>query len=123
MYAYVGSRTTRERNARGEGISVFKVDVETGGLELIEIVKGLANPSFLAIDRAGDHLYTVHGDASEVSALRIDRSTGRLHLMNTESTQGLNPVHLALDPTNRHLIVSNHIGASLAVLALEADGS
>lgn len=23
MFAYVGSRTTRERNARGDGISVF----------------------------------------------------------------------------------------------------
>jgi hypothetical protein len=26
MFAYVGPRTTRERNARGDGISVFRCD-------------------------------------------------------------------------------------------------
>src|SRR4051812_29335010 len=30
LLAYVGSRATRERNARGEGISIFAVDRDTG---------------------------------------------------------------------------------------------
>lgn len=30
MFAYVGSRTTRERNARGDGISVYRVEPATG---------------------------------------------------------------------------------------------
>ncbi len=29
-FAYVGCRTTKERNARGEGISVYKVNENTG---------------------------------------------------------------------------------------------
>jgi 6-phosphogluconolactonase len=123
MYAYVGSRTTRERNARGEGISIFKVDAAHGTLELVDIVRNLANPSFLALNTTGEFLYTVHGDESEVSAFRIDRHTGLLSFINRQSTQGKNPVHLALDPTGRFLVVSNHIGASLAVLPVNADGS
>ncbi|EJL77875.1 3-carboxymuconate cyclase [Polaromonas sp. CF318] len=123
MYAYVGSRTTRERNARGEGISIFKVDTKSGSLELVDIVRGLINPSFLALSADGEFLYTVHGDDTEVSAFKVNRSSGLLTFVNRQSTQGKNPVHLALDPTGRFLIVSNHIGASLAVLPLKVDGS
>jgi 6-phosphogluconolactonase len=123
MFAYVGSRTTRERNARGEGITVFRVDPLSGALVFVQLVPDLVNPSYLALSRGGEQLYTVHGDAFEVSAFKVDRQSGRLHFLNTQSTQGKNPVHLALDPTGRHLVVSNHLGASLAVLAIEADGS
>lgn len=123
MYAYVGSRTTKERNARGEGISVYKVDQLKGGLELVQVVGGLVNPSFLALNNKGDRLYSVHGDESDVSAFRVDKATGRLTFLNRQSTEGKNPVHLALDPSERYLIVSNHIGASLAVLPLAVDGS
>jgi 6-phosphogluconolactonase len=123
MYAYVGSRTTRERNARGNGISIFKLDTERGTLQLIDIVRDLVNPSFLALSRDGEYLYTVHGDESDATAFKVDRRTGRLTFVNKQSTQGKNPVHLALDPTGRFLVVSNHIGASLAVLPVNADGS
>jgi 6-phosphogluconolactonase (cycloisomerase 2 family) len=123
MYAYVGSRTTRERNARGEGISIFKVDPATGALTPVDIVRNLVNPSFLALSRSGEFLYVVHGDESDVSAFKVDRRTGSLALLNRQSTRGKNPVHLALDPGERFLVISNHIGASLAVLPVKADGS
>jgi 6-phosphogluconolactonase len=122
-FAYVGSRTTRERHARGEGISVFKVDEVTGDLSLVQLLGGLVNPSYLCLSADGRCLYTVHGDAAEVSAFRVDRASGQLEHLNTQSTQGRNPVHLALAPTGRHLVVSNHIGASLAVLPVEVDGA
>ncbi|MDH6164925.1 6-phosphogluconolactonase [Variovorax boronicumulans] len=123
MYAYVGSRTTRERNARGDGISIFKVDTERGTLAPIDLVGNLVNPSFLALSRDGEFLYTVHGDESEVSAFKVDRRTGLVEFLNRQSTQGKNPVHLALDPSGRFMVVSNHIGASLAVLPVREDGS
>lgn len=123
MYAYVGSRTTRERNARGEGISVFRVDPESGALERVQVVGGLVNPSYLTLGRDGERLYTVHGDQSDVSAFAVDRKSGRLELLNRQSTEGRNPVHLAVDPSGRHLVVTNHIGASLAVLPLAPDGA
>lgn len=123
MYAYVGSRTTRERHARGEGISVYRFDARDASLELAQVVGDLVNPSYLAVNSRGDRLYTVHGDRSDISAFAIDRGTGRLSLLNTQSTQGRNPVHLALDPQERYVVVSNHIGASLAVLPIAGDGS
>lgn len=123
MFAYVGSRTTRERNARGEGISVFKVDQDNGRLEQVQLVQELVNPSFLAMDRTGDHLYTVHGDMSDISAFKVDKATGKLQFLNRQSTQGKNPVHLAIDPSGRFVVVSNHLGSSLAVLPIRPDGT
>jgi 6-phosphogluconolactonase len=123
MFAYVGCRTTRERNARGDGISVFRVDTDSGALERVQLVTDLVNPSFLALSRDGERLYTVHGDLSDVSAFAVDQASGTLRFINTQSTQGQNPVHLALDPSGRYLVVANHIGASLAVLPIAADGA
>lgn len=123
MFAYVGSRTTRERNARGDGISVYRVNAASGALDLVQVLGDLVNPSYLALSPSGRHLYTVHGDESEVSAFAIDRDSGRIRFVNRQSTQGKNPVHLAFDPSGRFLVVSNHIGASLAVLPVAEDGS
>ena len=123
MYAYVGSRTTRERNARGEGLSVFEVNASSGGLERVQIVGDLVNPSYLALAADGRRLYCVHGDRSEVSAFAVDRTNGRLTFLNQQSSEGRNPVHLALDPSGGFLVVANHLGASLAVLPIADDGS
>lgn len=123
MFAYVGSRTTRERNARGDGITVFQVDAKSGRLFTVQVVGDLVNPSYLTLDQTRTHLYAIHGDLDYVSAFRVDRSTGQLKFLNRQSTQGKNPVHLALDPTGRHLVVSNHLSGTLAVLPLAQDGS
>ncbi len=122
MFAYVGSRTTRERHARGEGITVWQLDESTGDLELVQTVGDLVNPSFLLHHPTLPVLYTVHGDQQEVSAFRIDPETGCLSFMNRRDCGGRNPVHLALSPDARHLVISNHITSSLAVLGVAADG-
>ncbi|HKS14343.1 MAG TPA: lactonase family protein [Pseudomonas sp.] len=122
MFAYVGSRTTRERNARGDGITVYKVDQQAGTLEQVQVLDDLVNPSFLALNRAGDRLYTVHGDRSEVSAFSVDKASGKLTFLNRRGCEGKNPVHLALDPSERFLVVSNHVSGSLAVLHVAQSG-
>lgn len=121
--AYVGCRTTRERNARGEGISVFAVDTATGQLTLEQQVRDLVNPSYQVLNQRGDRLYTVHGDLTEVSVLAVDAATGHLKLLQTIDCGGLNPVHLALAPDEMQLIVSNHLSGNLAVLPVLPDGT
>jgi 6-phosphogluconolactonase len=122
FYAYVGCRTTRERNARGEGITVYRLDATDGGWTQVQLLGGLPNPSFLAFDRRRRFLYAVHGDGTEVSAFRIDGATGRLTFLNRRPTGGRNPVHLAVDPTDRFLVVANHTTSSVAVLSVDPEG-
>ena len=84
-----------------------------------QLVGGLVNPSFLALNRAGDRLYAVHGDRSEASAFAVDRATGHLSLLNQVDFQGRNPVHLALDATERSLVVSSHLTGEVLVVAVD----
>ena len=123
MFTFVGSRTTRERNAHGEGIMVFRFDPNTGALAPVQVLRDLVNPSFLLVHHKLDVLYTVHGDQHDISCFRIDRASGQLTFLNRQNCQGKNPVHLALDPTGRYLVVSNHITGSLVVLPISDDGS
>ncbi len=122
VYAYVGSRTTRERNARGDGITVFRVSPE-GALEEVQVCGGLLNPSFLALNRNGDRLYTVHGDGESLSVFAVDGHTGRIGFLQRQQCEGRNPVHLVLDPTERFMIVSNHLSGRIVVLPVRDDGT
>ncbi|OXC92036.1 hemagglutinin [Achromobacter sp. KAs 3-5] len=123
MHVYIGSRTTRERNARGEGISVYDYAPGSGTLTLKQVLGSLHNPSYLLPHPTLDVIYTVHGDSSEVSALRRDPRDGTLKPWHTQGCEGRNPVHLALGPSGRYLMVSNHLTGTLAVLPVAADGA
>jgi 6-phosphogluconolactonase (cycloisomerase 2 family) len=122
-FAYVGARTTKERGARGNGLNVYRVDAKTGVWSHIQLLGDLVNPSFLAFDRTGRFLYTVHGDLSDITAMAIDPADGSLRVINRQSTEGKNPVHLAIDPSNRFMVVANHITSTLALLPRHEDGS
>ena len=122
-FAYVGSRTTKERNARGVGITVYRYAPETGACALVQTLNDLVNPSFMTFDLTQSHLYCVHGDQSEVSSFAIDSKSGELTKLNTVSTQGKNPVHLSVDPTNKFLTVANYATGSFALLPIQDDGS
>ena len=122
-FAYVGCRTTKERNARGKGINVYRADPASGQWSHVQLVEGLVNPSFLAMDRTQRFLYTVHGDFSEVSSFAIDPASGKLAFLNRQSTEGKNPVHLVADPSNRYLLIANYATGTLASLPIQADGT
>jgi 6-phosphogluconolactonase (cycloisomerase 2 family) len=121
MLAFIGSRTTRERNARGEGITVCRVG-DDGLLSPVQVVGGLENPSYLALNRRGDRLYTVHGDGDACSVLAIDPITSELRLLHTRHCGVRNPVHLALAPQEQHLVVSSHLTGELVVVQVHEDG-
>jgi 6-phosphogluconolactonase (cycloisomerase 2 family) len=125
--AYVGCRTSRERNARGDGINVFRVS-GGGAWRHVQRVGDLLNPSYLAFDGGRRTLYAAHGDSTDVSAFRVDQTSGELTFLNRVPTHGMNPVHLSVDPSGRYLVIANHVttpqfASGLAVLTLAADGS
>ncbi len=121
-FAYVGCRTTKERNARGLGIEVFQVDAG-GAWSHVQRVPGLDNPSFLAFDREQRFLYAVHGDLSDISAFSIEPASGHLTLLNRQSTEGGNPAHLLVDASGRYVLVANYASGTVAVLPRNPDGS
>jgi 6-phosphogluconolactonase len=122
MIVYIGCYTTPDRSGRGEGISAYRMDMNSGAWQALGVVARVANPSFLAALSERKLLYCVHGgEMSEVSGFTID-AADQLTPLGTWSSGGLNPVHLDFDRDARWLVVVNYTGASIASLPIEADG-
>jgi len=122
-FAYVGSRTTRERNARGKGIGVYRIDSASSTWEPLQMMAALENPSFLTLNQAQSVLYTVHGDGEEVSSFAVDAVTGRLSELNRLPCAGINPVHLAVSRSGDALYVANYASGSAVRLPILSGGS
>lgn len=120
MFVYVGSRTTRHRNARGKGISVYKVI--NNNWELIQEEQVMDNPSYLTFDKTSKFLYCVHGDLSHASAYRILQN-GKLSFINTVDIGGKNPVFITTNKTNKFIFIATLQGGSIVTLEILSDGS
>jgi 6-phosphogluconolactonase len=125
MFAYVGCYTTPDRDGRGDGINVYRMDSDSGEWTHVQILGDVPNPSFLAVDTQQRCLYCVHGGDtfSQVSAFAIDRQTGRLTFLGSQPSGGPNPVALAVDPGDRCLVVANYANGTAAALPIAPDGS
>ena len=55
MYAYVGCRTTKERNARGEGLKTYAI-LPSGEWKELQCLETEPNPSFQTLDNEGKFL-------------------------------------------------------------------
>lgn len=123
LYAYVGCRTSA--NHLGKGITVYRTCPVSGKWTLVQLLSEncLPNPAFLAFDRTRRFLYAVHGDGSDISAFAVEERTGQLRFLNHQSTGGLNPVHLAIDPTNRFFVVANYTAGTVAIIPRNEEGT
>jgi 6-phosphogluconolactonase (cycloisomerase 2 family) len=122
MFAYVGGYTTPDRDGRGDGINVYRIDAQTGAWTHLQLLDGLANPSLFTLRQDQRVLYSVHGGRDHVTAFTIDPESGHLRLLGRMPTQGNNSVDAALDFGSRHLVVANYASGSVAVLPLAPDG-
>ena len=124
--AFVGTYT----GAKSQGIYAFRFDPATGDVVPLGLAAATENPTFLALHPNGRFLYAVNETgnfqgkpAGSVTALAIDRATGRLRQLNQASTLGGGPCHLIVDRAGKFVIVANYSGGSVAVLPIRADGT
>jgi 6-phosphogluconolactonase len=123
MYAYVGSFTTAQRKAHGDGIHVYRADPATGAWTQVQHLGDLVNPSYLALSHDQRFLYSVHGDEDYATAFALDPVTGQAKLLNRAATGGKNGVREAVDPSGKFLVMANYASGSVAVLPIAPDGS
>jgi 6-phosphogluconolactonase len=123
---YVGTYTSGE----SEGIYLYRMNLSTGELRHFSTVRGIVNPSFLAIDPQRRHLYAVNEvsdfkqkPVGAVSAFAINQQTGDLTFLNQQSSQGGAPCHLMVDQTGKYVLLANYEGGNVAVLPVQHDGS
>ncbi|MFC5411453.1 lactonase family protein [Larkinella bovis] len=119
---YVGTYSTRG----SEGVYVLEFDRANGSLKQIQTVSNAKSPSFLAIHPTGNYLYSVNEGAANsggVSSYTIEPKTGRLTMMNQQSSHGRGPCHIAIDQTGKLAFVSNYGGGTFTVLPIRNDGT
>ncbi len=100
------------QGARGVGLSVFRLDPQTGTAELLCEDGGIDNPTFLSVDAARGCIYAnteVFGwHEGTVSAYRYDPAARRLRYINKQPSLGSITAHSSLDRSGRHLLVANY---------------
>ncbi|QDK77345.1 lactonase family protein [Spirosoma sp. KCTC 42546] len=120
---YIGTYSTRG----SEGIYVFEFDRKAGTMQPVQSVSNAKSPSFLALHPSGNYLYSANEAAAKteggVSAYSIDRTTGKLTLLNSQPSLASAPCHVSVDQTGKTAFVANYGGGSLTVLPIKADGT
>ncbi len=127
MYrVYLGNYT---RPPEG-GIFQATFDADSGKLGEVALAGPAVNPSFLAIHPSQKFLYAVGeiGDfngekTGGVSAFSIDHGTGKLTMLNAQSSRGAGPCHVSLDKAGTTALVANYGGGSVASLPINGAGT
>ncbi|MBO0863098.1 MAG: lactonase family protein [Chloracidobacterium sp.] len=122
---YVGTYT----NGKSEGIYVYRMNTENGELKHAVTIKGVSNPSFLAIDPRRRFLYAANESAEfagrkggGVTAFEIDRQSGDLRKLNERHSPGV-PCHVSVHPSGRFVLAANYGGGNVVIYPAGADGS
>ena len=118
-------------NGESKGIYSCRFDDETGTLTDYRLAAETPSPSFLALHPNGKFLYAVNEtndylgeDSGAVTAYAItDPAGGELRKLNTMSSHGAHPCHLAITPGGRAVIIANYSGSTVASIEIKADGS
>ena len=106
-----------------KGIYVYEFDTSSGSFKLKSNSENVLSPSYLSASANNKFIYAVNenGTQSMVSAFNYDSKTGKLKLINANSSLGADPCHLINDDKN--VIAANYSGGSIAVFKKNADGS
>jgi len=112
-----------------KGIYAYRFDPAHGALESFGLAAEASSPSFLALSPDGKYLFAVNeidsyqdAKTGSVSSYRLDRTTGKLRLINTVASGGSGPCHVNTDHSGRVLLVANYSGGSAASFQIASDG-
>ena len=125
-YVFIGSYNF-SKSEDTAGIFVFELNEKNGQLNEIASVKNVLNPSFLTLSQNGKFLYactdTKTPNAGSVSSYEFNPSTKKLTFINSQKTNGENPVYLSVNKNEQWLTTANYNDGSVSVFSLNENGS
>lgn len=120
MFVYFGAHS----KGPNIGFSLAHFDTATGKLTTPVFLQEAVAPAYFIIRPDGKRLYTCNSyPGSSVSAYAVDSATAKLTFLNQKPSGGGDPSYVSLDPSGHYLLVANFLGGSVAVFALQPDGS
>lgn len=108
-----------------KGIYNFALNSGTGEISDITIAAELGNPTYLALSKNRQYLYSVIkiGDEGGVAAYSIDKDSLNLTLLNYKVSAGSPPCHLITNNDNSFLFSANYHSGEIICYPLNEDGS
>jgi 6-phosphogluconolactonase len=108
-------------------VDVLAWDSKSGALATVQTINllpagfhGEASGCEIVIDRSGRFAYAAERTYDHIVAFHIDPATGKLSPLGDTSCGGKIPRHIALDPTERWLLVANQVSDNIAVFSRNA---
>jgi len=120
---YIGTYT----NNGSYGIYVAQFNTVTGAITVTDSIAA-ENPSFLALNKAGNRIYAVTENGGDkiggVSSYVKDEKTNKWGLLNATRipSGGDHPCYISLNSKENFLAVANYTGGSLSVLPIDDKG-
>jgi 6-phosphogluconolactonase len=110
-------------NCPDTGIYLYKFNAVTASLRRVSHTGGVANPSYLCIDRARNVIYCVNENkaSSSISSFHYRESGSAIEGLNIVSSHGQDPCFILQD--NFHVFAVNYTSGSIAVYGKKPDGS
>ncbi len=117
------------RGADG-AIHAYQLELDTGQLKQVHRTTNVEQPFFMAVSPDDKFLYAIHAPEKfggevhgQVAAYEIVGRTGRLKLLNRQSTLGSAACYVDVDATGKTVLVANYSTGSVASLPVRKDGS
>lgn len=109
-------------------IHAYRFDSESGKLSLLHRNTEAENPYFMALTKDGQNLYSIYTPAfggkepEEVAAYRIEGRTGKLKLLNRQTSRGSASAYVEVDATGKTVLVANYSSGDIASLPILDNG-
>lgn len=119
-YLLIGTYTGKG----SKGIYVYKFNSDNGDVQTVDSFSAV-NPSYLAVAKDNAHVYAVNESGNgkgAVSAYSFDNSTGKLQLINTESSKGDDPCHISIDASGGWVAVANYSSGNFSIYKILPGG-
>lgn len=113
---YVG---TQDKGANSS-ISLCELDLSTGQITLKDTFNNCVGPGYVAISPNKKNLYAVSGD-NKITAFAIGQDH-KLTYLNSQSSEGMNPCHVAVHSSGKMAFAANYTGGSFSAYTIQADG-
>ena len=108
-----------------KGIYVFAFDDAKSTLTPLGLAAVTSYPTYVLVHPSRKYVFAANGLHNMISAFKIDSmETGKLTLINQQSSCGNAPCYLSTDKMGRYVFVANYYNGSVAVLPINPnDGS
>lgn len=115
-------------NELNSTIDVMAYDAEKGTVERLQTIETLPNDfdgqnttAEIAVHPSGKFLYASNRGHDSIACFKIDPTSGKLALIERESTGGEHPRHFTIDPTGKYLLAANRDTNNIVVLRINQE--